>query len=100
MNFLEEINLNDDVECLNESYKLLTEKSIVKMDKNTLKKRLMTQATLLAAKEANSPDYAKYIKVSKAKRFYRKNIQKKFGAKGKQKYAQFIKAHRALSKKK
>ena len=85
--------------ALQETYDILMEKSVVKMDKSTLKKRLLTQATLLAAKEAGAQEYIKYVKHSKAKRHYRKLIQDKYGAKGRQKYNEFIKAHKALQSK-
>ena len=90
--------LNESVDflTLQETYETLTEKSVVRMDKATLKRRLLTQATLLAAKEAGAKEYKMYVKAAKAKKHWRGIIQQKFGAKGNQKMREFIKAHNAL----
>lgn len=85
----EEIYNNDD-RVLQETVEMLTEANIVRMDKATLKKRLLTQATLLAAKEANDPIYQKYVKATKVRRKCRKIIQGKYEAKGKIKVKQFL----------
>jgi hypothetical protein len=74
----------------------LNEANVVKMDKATLKKRLLTQATLLAAKDANDPLYHKYVKVAKQKRHFRKLIQQKYAAKGQAKVREFMKAHQMI----
>jgi hypothetical protein len=86
---------NNDI-VLEDTLKLYTEANVVKMDKTTLRKRLLTQATLLAAKDANDALYQKYVKVAKAKRHYRAQIQRKYQAKGQQKVREFLKAHQML----
>lgn len=78
----------------------LNEANVVKMDKETLKKRLLTQATLLSAKDANDPLYQKYVKVAKQKRHFRQLIQQKYSAKGQAKVREFMKAHQMINKSK
>lgn len=85
----DEIYNNDD-RVLQETMEVLTEANIVKMDKATLKKRLITQATLLSAKDANDKLYHKYVKATKIRRKCRKLIQKKYEAKGKQRVKQYL----------
>lgn len=85
----DEIYSNDD-KVLQETMDVLQEANVVRMDKATLKKRLVTQATLLAAKDANDPIYQKYVKATKVRRKCRKIIQKKYESKGKQKVKQFL----------
>lgn len=81
---------NEDDKVLQETIEVFQEANIVRMDKQTLKKRLETQATLLAAKEANDPIYRKYVKATKVRRKCRKLIQSKYEAKGKIKVKQFL----------
>lgn len=85
----DEIYNNDD-KVLQETMEVLTEANIVRMDKATLKKRLITQATLLSAKDANDALYHKYVKATKIRRKCRKLIQKKYEAKGKQRVKQYL----------
>lgn len=85
----DEIYNNDD-KVLQETMEVLTEANVVRMDKATLKKRLITQATLLSAKDANDPLYHKYVKATKIRRKCRKLIQKKYEAKGKQRVKQYL----------
>lgn len=96
LEFFKDLNESSDDMILEESYKVLNERNIVKMDKITLKKRLLTQSTLLAAKEAKDPIYFKYAKFAKLKRSYRKMIQKKYLAQGKHKMKEFLRTHKAL----
>jgi hypothetical protein len=98
MSFFETLTESNDIMALEESVRILNERNVVKMDKQTLKKRLLTQATLLAAKEANDPVFQKYVKASKAKRAYRKQIQQKYESKGRQKVREYLKAHKMLDK--
>lgn len=85
----DEIYSNDD-KVLQETMDVLQEANVVRMDKATLKKRLITQATLLAAKDANDKLYQKYVKATKIRKKCRKLIQKKYEAKGKMKVKQFL----------
>jgi hypothetical protein len=98
MSFFETLTESNDFLILDETVRVFNERNIVKMDKKTLKKRLLTQATLLASKEANDPLYKKYVKHSKLKRQYRKQIQQKYQAKGRQKMREYLKAHKMLDK--
>jgi hypothetical protein len=98
MSFFETLTESNDFMALEESVRVLNERNVVKMDKQTLKKRLLTQATLLAAKDANDPLYQKYVKVAKAKRAFRKQIQQKYEAKGRQKVREYLKAHQMMDK--
>ncbi|AST99863.1 hypothetical protein PBI_PBS1_41 [Bacillus phage PBS1] len=85
-NLLTESNTSDII--LEQTFQ---EANVVRMDKQTLKKRLLTQATLLAAKDANDPIYQKYVKAAKQKRHFRSQIQQKYGAKGQAKVREFLK---------
>jgi hypothetical protein len=78
----------------------LQEANVVRMDKQTLKKRLLTQATLLAAKDADDPVYHKYVKVAKQKREFRQIIQNKYRSKGAAKVREFMAAHNMIKKSK
>jgi len=98
MSFFESLTESNDAMVFDETMQVFNERNVVKMDKQTLKRRLLSQATLLAAKEANDPIYQKYLKVAKAKRAYRKTLQQKFASKGKQKVREYLKAHKILDK--
>jgi hypothetical protein len=95
MSFFETLNESNHDMLLEQT---LQEANVVKMDKATLKKRLLTQATLLAAKDANDPLYQKYVKHAKAKRHFRQLIQQKYQAKGQAKVREFMKAHQMINK--
>lgn len=60
---------------------LLSERSIVRLDKNAHRSRAKKKAALQLAKESNDPNYKKLIKVYKLKKVLLERIQKKFGAK-------------------
>jgi len=68
---------------LDESFRVLQEKNIVRMDKKTVKKKMMTRATLMAAKAANDQLYVKYVKYTKLRKQFRELIEAKYAAKGK-----------------
>jgi hypothetical protein len=98
MSFFETLTESNDFMALEETVRVFNERNVVKMDKQTLKKRLLTQATLLAAKDANDALYTKYVKVAKAKRTFRKQIQQKYESKGRQKVREYLKAHKMMDK--
>ena len=77
---------------------ILTEANIVRMDKATLRKKLLTQSILLACKESGDPIYAKYVKASKLKKELRKKINQKYSNAGKKKMREFLKAKKQLGK--
>ena len=86
----EEQQANDSLD------QILTEANVVKMDKATLRKRLLNQAILLAAKDAQDPLYKKYVKASKLRRTLRDKIRAKYANAGKKKMKEFLKAKKAL----
>jgi hypothetical protein len=98
MSFFDTLTESNDFMAFDETVQTFNEANVVKMDKKTLRKRLLTQATLLAAKDANDPTYRKYVKVAKAKRAYRKQLQQKYASKGKQKLREYLKAHKMMDK--
>ena len=97
--FLEDLSVNSDAfdaldAVVNESVDILNERSIVKMDKVAMRKKLMTRAILAAAKNANDPLYVKYQKASKLRRACRQAIAKKYAAQGKAIYRQYLAAQK------
>lgn len=82
-------------EILAEGMEVRHESNKVVMDKQTLRKRLLTQATLLACKDSGDKLYTKYLKAAKAKKHYRQLIQAKYEAKGQQKLKAFLAAQKA-----
>ena len=78
---------------------ILTESNVVRMDKVTLRKKLLTQSILLSAKENKDPLYLKYVKASHIKRELRNKINVKYNSAGKKKMRDFLKAKQALDKK-
>jgi len=80
----------DSNKILEETFQVLCERNIIKMDKMTLKKKLFTQSTLLCAKEANDPLYVKYVRATKLRRACRQAIQEKYAAKGKIRMKQYL----------
>ncbi len=98
-------NLNDflreDVEdkVFTETVRYLQEANKVKFDKKTMRKRLFTQATLYAAREAGDPLYVKYQKASAQKRKFRREIQVKFASKGKAKLREYDKRRKSKAPK-
>lgn len=93
-NFLTE---SQEDEMFDKTIKLLTESNVVRMDRNTMRKRLFTQATLAAAREANDPFYIKYNKHNKLRKKYRRLIQERFAAQGRRKLAEYDARRRANS---
>ena len=90
-------NILQEEQEANESLdNILTEANVVKMDKATLRRRLLNQSILLAAKDAQDPLYAKYVKASKLKKSLRDKIRSKYANAGKKKMKEFLKAKKAL----
>ena len=86
---LESRDTSFEDKVLDESEQSLDEANYVKLDSATKRKRLLRQATLLAAKEANDPLYTKYAAVSRKRKALRAQIQQKYESKGRQKLAEF-----------
>lgn len=62
---------------------LLSERSIVRLDKAAHRGRAEKKAALSMAKQNNDPNYAKLVKVYKMKKVLIAKIEKKYGAKAK-----------------
>lgn len=88
--------LKEEKEGFDSLNQILTEANIVRMDKQTLKKKLLTQSILLACKEAGDPLYAKYVKASKLKKAIRAKINVKYSNAGKKKMKEFLKAQKTM----
>ena len=79
--FFDDYTENETFESLDEAYEVLQEKSIVKMDNKSMKKRLFRRSTLEAARRAKDPLFAKYIKHTKYRKMYRRQIEEKYASK-------------------
>jgi|GEM_PF-3241550 len=79
-----------DFEVITETARILQERSVVRMDKSAMRKKLLTQATLLAAKDAGDPLYKKYVKATKIRKQCRHAIQQKYASKGKAKMREYL----------
>ena len=86
----EQRQIESDDRVLDESFEFLNERSIVKMDKNSMKKRLLNQAILQAAREANDPLYKKYVKATAIRKSCRETLRQKYQAAGKTKMREYI----------
>jgi len=95
MSFFDNYSTDNTLEYMNESFKILSETSIVRMDKQSMKRRMMTRASLAAAKQADDPLYHKYIKHTKLRKMYRRQIQEKYASKAKMIAKNWINANRA-----
>lgn len=82
-NFFDNYSTDNTLEYMNESFRVLNETNIVKMDMKTMKRRMMTRATLAAAKQADDPLYKKYVKHTKLRKTYRRQIEQKYASKAK-----------------
>ena len=90
------IELSDDEAYELMSEGLLSERNIVKYDKQTKRKRLAGQAAILIAKEKNDPLYHKLKKVYKQRKMLKDAIQKKYGTKGALRAKQMMQNNKVL----
>lgn len=81
--------VESDDKVLDATVQFLQEANVIKYDKKTLRKRLFSQATLMAAREAGDPLYVKYMKATKQRKEYRHKIQVKYASKGKAKLREY-----------
>lgn len=95
---IEDANQNEELEKILSEAMSLNEANIIKMDAKTLKKRLLTQSILLAAKDAGDPLYAKYKKAAILKKQYRQAINQKYASAGRKKMKEFLKMRSQLNK--
>lgn len=83
-------------EVLDESLQILNEVNKVVFDKATKKKRLLTRAELLCAKEAGDDLYVKYCKFTKGRKKVRALIHNKYEQKAKVKLKEFLKRRKEI----
>ena len=89
--FEEEYDSASIIQYMNESFDVLNEANVVRMDKATMKRKMFTRATLAAAKSANDPLYSKYVLHTKKRKMYRRAIHDKYQGKAKAIMQQWIK---------
>lgn len=92
--FFDNYSTENVMDYMNESFEALNEANIVKMDKMTMRKKMLTRATLAAAKQANDPLYAKYVKHTKLRKSYRRQIEQKYASKANMIVKQWIAANK------
>lgn len=93
-NFFDSYNTENMIQYLDEAFEVLNEKNVVKLDKMTMKKKIMTRATLAAAKSANDPLYTKYVFHTKKRKMYRRAIQEKYASKARAVVKQWVEANK------
>lgn len=100
MSQFDEMFEQSSYEVLEESLQVLNEVNKVQFDKQTKKKRLLTQAELICAKEAGDPLYDKYKKFTAGRKKCRVLIHNKYEAKAKVKVKDFLQRRKAAASKK
>ena len=94
MSFFDNYGSENVIEYMDEAFNVLAEANIVKMDKQTQKKKMLRRATLAAAKQADDPLFHKYIKHTKLRKMYRRQIQDKYAGKAQMIMRQWIAANK------
>lgn len=100
MSFMNMVYSNNELNVLEESLQLLSEVNKVVMDKATIKRRMLSRAELLVAKEEADPLYDKYVKATKIRIKTRKLIHAKYESKAKVKLKQLMIARKEKESKK
>lgn len=95
MGFFDNYSGEGVLDYMDESFNVLMETNVVKMDKQTMKKKMLRRATLAAAKQANDPLYHKYIKHTKLRKAYRRQIQEKYQGRANAIVKQWMAANKA-----
>lgn len=90
--------LDESMEIMNQN--ILNEKSIVKMDKQTIRKRMLNQAVLAVADERKDPMYIKYQKATRLRMKMRSALRKKYGSQARSKLSEYIYARQQNAHKK
>lgn len=105
--FFDNYSADSVIEYMNESFDLirqnanagtnayLNEANVVKLDNQTMKKKMIRRAELAAAKSADDPLYHKYVKHSKLRKQYRRQIHEKYNSKANIIYKQWVAANKA-----
>lgn len=97
MSFFDNYDSSNVIEYMDEAFNVLNETNVVKMDKTTMQKKMLRRATLAAAKQADDPLYHKYVKHTKLRKTYRRQIQDKYQGKAKMIVKQWVAANRETS---
>ena len=104
--FFENYSADSVIEYMNEAFDLiyenahagenaaLNEANVIKLDNQTMKKKMIRRAELAAAKAADDPLYHKYVKHSKLRKHYRRAIHEKYNSKANIIYKQWVAANR------
>lgn len=85
-------------EVLDETLNVLNEVNKVVFDKQTKKKRLLTRAELLCAKESGDDLYVKYCKFTKGRKKVRALIHTKYEQKAKVKLKEYLRRRKEAEK--
>jgi len=104
--FFDNYNADNVIEYMNEAFDLiyenahagentaLNEANVIKLDQQTMKKKMIRRAELAAAKNADDPLFHKYIKHSKLRKQYRRAIHEKYNSKANIIYKQWVARNR------
>jgi len=100
--FFENYNSGEVIDYMNEAFDIiyenahasentaLNEANVIKLDQQTMKKKMIRRAELAAAKHADDPLYHKYVKHSKLRKQYRRQIHDKYNSKANIIYKQWV----------
>ena len=106
MSFFDNYNTDNVIEYMNEAFDIiydnahavensaLNEANVIKLDNQTMKKKMIRRAELAAAKAADDPLYHKYVKHTKIRKQYRRQIHDKYNSKANIIYKQWVAANR------
>lgn len=88
--FFENYNSDEVISYMNETFDVINEANVVRLDKMTMKKKMVRRAELAAAKAADDPLFHKYVKHSKLRKQYRRQIHEKYNSKANIIYKQWV----------
>jgi len=104
--FFDNYSTDSVIEYMNEAFDIIyenahagnnsviNEANVVKLDNKTMKKKMLRRAELAAAKNSDDPLFHKYLKHSKLRKHYRRQIHDKYNSKAMIIYKQWIAANR------
>ena len=79
----EELEELEDEEDVSESYSVVEERTIVKLDKHAKKQKAYKMAILQCARDDDNPDYKKLCTLYKMEKFLTRKLEKKYSMKAK-----------------
>jgi len=100
--FFDNYNANEVIDYMNEAFDIiyqtahagentaLNEANVIKLDQQTMRKKMIRRAELAAAKHADDPLFHKYMKHSKLRKQYRRQIHDKYNSKAVIIYKQWV----------